>query len=801
VIGFLDRLGQEILVSDGSIGQFLVASGADPRGSLDHLNLTAPDLVESIHRQYVQAGADIVTTNTFQGSRPRLAEYGLEDQLEAISRAGVELARKAKPAYVAASVGPTGLLIEPIGPATFEEVHAVFAEQVSALAAAGPDLILIETMGDIAEARAALLAAKSVTHLPVAVTCTFGADGRTNLSGTPPSAAALTLSRLGADLVGANCGLGPVETVPIAAEMVAYSSVPVIIQPNAGMPRLEGEKTVYPGSPDVSAAQAEVMREAGVSVLGSCCGSTPAYTAAIAAAVGGLEVKPAPRVGGLLLSSRTELVRTGASEPAAIVGERLNPTGRKTLAEGLRAGDFSLYRELAVAQARAGATLLDVNVGSPDVDAVAALPAAVAAVSDAVATPLVIDSTDPAAVEAALRRYPGRALVNSVNGTEDSLAGMLPIVAAYGAAAIVMPLDADGIPDTADGRIALAGRIIERATELGLSADDLIVDGVVMAAAAGPSTAAITLETVSRAREELGVATVLGVSNVSHGMPNRAALNRTFLAMALEAGVDAVMADALDADVLATLAAGDLLSGRDPSGQRYVSRVSDVAPPRLAKADATVEERLAAVVEEGDVDAAAAAAAEALAEGIDPLEAIASILTPAIQRVGDAFGRGEAFLPQVIQAADAMKRAVERLKRDLPAGAAEPRGKVLLATVEGDLHSIGKDIVASMLQSRGFAVEDLGVNVTADSILAAVGRDRPDVVGLSALMTTTLPTMAQTAERLRAEADVPVVLGGAVLTGEWAAARGSGYAKDAIDAVRVVEEIVEAERARRGPRA
>jgi 5-methyltetrahydrofolate--homocysteine methyltransferase len=799
--GFLDRLGRDVLVADGAMGSLLIASGADPAGSLDHLNLTAPEMVESVHRQYVQAGADIVTTNTFQASRPRLAEHGLADQLVAINRAGVELARRAKPSHVAASVGPTGLLIEPLGPATFQQAFEAFAEQIEALAAAGPDFIQIETIGDISEARAALLAAKSVTDLPVAVSCTFGSDGRTNLSGTPPAAVAVILSRMGADLVGANCGLGPVETAPIAAELVAFSSVPVIIQPNAGMPRLEQGKTAYPGSPDESAREAERMRDGGVAVVGSCCGSTPAFTAAISAAVGGLDAVPTQRVTGLLLASRTQIVAVGPGEATAIVGERLNPSGRKALAEALRSGEFGAYRELAIAQARAGATLLDVNVGLAGVDQVSALSAAVAAVSDAAQTPLVIDSTDPAAVEAALRRYPGRALVNSVSGTEESLDGMLPVVARYGAAALVMPLDDDGIPATADGRLALARRIAERAAAAGLGLDDLILDGVVMAAATGPEAAEVTLETVRRARAELGLATILGVSNISHGMPERGALNRTFLAMAQQAGVDAVMADAMDADVRAAAAAGDLLAGRDPRGARYLSSVADVAAPRPDTGRATPAERLAAVVEDGDADSAEAAAAEALASGMDPVQAIAEVLTPAIQRLGAAFGRGEAFLPQLIQSAEAMKRAVDRLKRDIPAGASEPRGKILLATVAGDIHSIGKDIVASMLESRGFEIEDLGVNVAADAVIEAVKSDRPDAVGLSALMTTTLPAMAETVRRLHEATDLPIVVGGAVLTADWAAEIGAGYAKDAVDAVRVMEEVVDAERARRGPAA
>jgi 5-methyltetrahydrofolate--homocysteine methyltransferase len=793
----LERLARGVLVSDGAMGSLLMAMGAGASGNLDHLDITAPDMVEGIHRQYVQAGADVLVTNTFRSSRLALEEHGLGDQLEAINRAGVRVARAAKPAFVFASVGPSGVLIEPLGPTTFDEACAIYREQIEALAAEAPDAILIETFGDLQDARAALLAAKESTSIPVAVTMTFGEDGRTNLSGTPPEVAALVLSRLGADIVGANCGLGPAELAPIVARMVAYSTVPVMCQPNAGVPQLVDGKTVYPGSPEASAEHAREMVAAGVRIVGSCCGSTPAYTAGIAAAVSHLEAGTVTPQEGVLLAGRTALTRIGGGGPTAIIGERLNPTGRARLAEAVKAGDFSVYRQLAGEQAKAGAALLDVNVGVAGVDEAAALETAVGAVSDAVGTPVVVDSTNAEALQAALRRYPGRALVNSINGTAYSLAHLLPLVARYGAAAIIMPLDDAGIPETASGRLAVAENVLKRGRELGLDASDFVLDGIVLAAAAEPAAAGVTLETVSKAAE-LGLATVLGLSNISHGLPDRPALNRAFLAMAQEAGVDAVMIDVLDEATLPAVLAGDLLSGRDARGTAYIAGVAGSGTSRSARqggpagagAEMSPADRLASVIEDGDVEAAEAAAEAALAAGSDPLTLVADVLTPAIQRVGEAYGRGEAFLPQVMQAAEAMKRAVARLKRDLAAGAAADRGVVVLATVAGDIHSIGKDIVANLLESQGFKVIDLGVDVAPEVVVEAASANAADIVGLSALMTTTLSSMQETVRLLADRGATPVIVGGAVLTQDWADSIGASYARDAIEAVKAVTRLV-----------
>lgn len=787
----LERAGSEVLVFDGAIGTLLVAAGADPALHLDHLNITAPDMVESVHRQYIQAGADIITTNTFQASRPRLVQHGLNDQLEAINREGVRIARKVKAPYVAASVGPIGLLQRPLGEATFDEIYAVFREQIEALAQEGPDLILIETQGDIADLRAAVLAAKECCDIPVVASCAFGSDGRTNLSGTPPEVAALVLSRLGADIAGCNCGLGPAELYELARRMPAYSSSPVLCRPNAGIPKLERGTTVWPGSPDVSGDFAARMVEAGIAIVGSCCGTTPSYTAAIAARVDHDLVHSVERVRGLLLASRSALVAVGPGSPTIIIGDRLNPSGRKHLAEALRAGDFGPYRQIAIEQVQAGADVLDVNVGVPGLDEVAALLSATHTAADAVTAPLVLDSTNPEALEQALRHNPGRALVNSVNGAEDSLAQILPLVAKYGACAIIMPLDERGIPADAADRLAIAARVLERAAPLGLAPDDFLIDGIVMAAAAGPETATATFETVGRARAELGIGTVLGVSNISHGLPNRAVLNRAFIAMAQQAGVDALLVDPLEPQNKVVLAAGDLLSGRDPRGTDYVEKAAGLTVARPSSgAQSSPAERLARVVLDGDVDGAQQAAEEALAAGIEPLQAISGILTPAIQKVGEAFGKGEAFLPQVMLAAEAMKRAVARLKSEIHGEAGRPRGVIILATVSGDIHNIGKDIVATLLESHGYRVIDLGVDVPAERVIAAVEAEGADLVGLSALMTTTLPNMADAARIVAEKTGVKVMVGGAVLTPEWADSIGAAYAPDAIEAVEVVDRLL-----------
>lgn len=798
------RLGRDMLVIEGAMGTMLQRSGMPPGVCPELLNVTDPETVAEVHRLYVLAGADCVVTNTFGGTRVKLAEHGLADRVEELNRAAVRLARAENPQHVLADVGPTGLVMEPLGAATFDEVFALFAEQIEALVAEDPDAILIETMTDVAEARCAVLAARSVCDLPVFVTCTFGESGRMDLSGTDPETAAVVLEAAGADAVGMNCGLGPEQMFPLLERMARATTLPLVVQPNAGLPRLDASgATVFPGTPDEMAYWAGRFRDIGANLIGSCCGSTPAFTGAIYAEVSGTDVtmRDVRRAGTVVAGPRSTVV-IGGEAPVRIVGERVNPTGKKHLADSLREGSLSVARSLAAEQQAAGADLLDVNVGAVGVDAAGMLPRAVLALTATSELPLVIDTTDAVALERALRVYPGKALVNSVNGEPASLETVLPLVKRYGAAVVVLALDEDGIPATAEGRVAVVERIRAAAHELGIADADLVVDTLVMTAAtdpAAPRTTLGALEAVSAS----GLSTILGVSNVSHGLPGRPLLNAAFISAAVAAGLDAAIAnpndtlvvDALrtaDADAEASLASA--LVAWDAAYAAAMESAAAGADALVATAEVSGErpkatEALATAVLRGDTDAAASLVDAVVAEGTAAGSIISTVLTPAIQSLGDAFGRGEVFLPQMMVAAEAMKSAVARVKELLPDTASASEGTVVFCTVKGDIHSIGKDICVSMLESQGFDVVDLGVDVAPEDVLAASAG--ADVVCLSALMTTTLPAMRDTVELLQGRTGgMPVYVGGAVVTDSWARSIGAGYTADAPSLVEAVRTTI-----------
>jgi len=784
----LHRLGREVLVIDGAMGTMLHREGVGPEQNHEQLNVTNPEMIGQIHSLYVQAGADCVTTNTFGGSRPKLAVYGLGDEVVAFNRAAIRIARGAGAQHVLADIGPTGLVLEPLGPATFDEVFEHFVEQAQALASEGPDAFLLETFTDIAEVRCALLACRSVSDLPVFASVTFAMSGRMDLSGTDPETAAVILEACGAAAVGMNCGLGPQQMLPLVERMAASTTLPLIVQPNAGIPRVVDGVTVFPGTPDELGQFAAEFVDAGASLVGSCCGSSPAFTGAImdfAKMKRVVQERRRPR--GVAVASPRRTVRVGVGWPLAIIGERINPTGKKQLADSLREGSVSRVRTLAEEQERGGADLLDVNVGAAGVDAVDVLPKAVKALVGITDLPLVLDTTDPEALEAALRVYPGRALVNSVSGGADSLTAVLPLAKRYGAAVIVLALDDDGIPSDAEGRLAIAERVQRAAHATGLSDDDLIVDCLVMTAATEAKAALATLRAVETISERWGLATVLGVSNVSHGLPGRPALNAAFLMLARERGLSAAIYNPAELDAATDPAAVDVLLGRDAQARRWISRAVPVpaAPAAADSAQPNAASLLADAVRRGDAEAAPQLVDAVLAEGMPAEKVIGDVLTPVMQRLGDAFGRAEIFLPQMMVAADAMKSAVGRVKEHLPEGGASA-GRVAFATVKGDVHSIGKDICVSLLESQDYAVEDLGVDVSAERVAQAASE--ADAVCLSALMTTTLPAMAATVAAVHeGSPGTPVLVGGAVVTPEWAAAVGAGYAPDApgcVDAVR-----------------
>ncbi|MBE0596482.1 MAG: homocysteine S-methyltransferase family protein, partial [Desulfuromonadales bacterium] len=786
-----------VLVLDGAMGTLLQERGLKPGGCPEEMNLTAPEVVTGIHREYVEAGADLIVTNSFGGSRPKLAHYGLEQRVGEINARAVELARQAagERGLVAGSIGPTGRFLEPVGDAGFDEMVEVFAEQVRALAGAGADLFTLETFLDIRELRAALFACREFSTLPTIAMMTFDDGGRTVL-GTTPEAAAVTLDALGADVIGSNCGLGPEGIFSVLEKMRAVTPRPLISQANAGLPVLRGGETIFPASPEEMTAFHGRLLPLGVRIIGGCCGTTPAHIRAMRQGLDGQSLTWTPPARRTFLSSRTAVVEVGGTAPCAIIGERINPTGKKGYTQELREGKTAYIRREALAQAAAGAALLDLNCGAPGVDEGASLERAVFAASGVAATPLVLDSSDPVALERGLKAVDGKVLINSVSAEAKSLATVLPLARRYGAAVIGLALDETGIPPTAEGRLAVARRIREAAIAAGLPPQDLIIDCLALTVSAEPAQARQTLRALGLVKAELGLATVLGVSNISFGLPCRPILSSAFFAMALERGLDAAIVNPREERMMEVFRAAMVLLERDPRAEAYILHHAGPGAPAVpaAAADAApagIRERLATAVIEGDREGIVPLVEAALAEGLAPLEIGNEGLLPGLEEVGRRFGANRIFLPQVMLSAETMQTAFGRLKQEFGGSAMPGRKKILMATVEGDIHDIGKNIVCLLLENHGFEVIDLGKNVSADRIVEAALALQVDAVGLSALMTTTLQQMEVTLQRLRqAGVRVFTMLGGAVVTQEYADAIGADlYAADALEAVARVKAL------------
>ena len=815
--------GEGFLVFDGGMGTQLQACGLADAGAVPELlNFSHPQAIVAIHADYVAAGAEVITTNTF-GANARKLE-GRASVAE-VYRAAAACAREAGARYVAGDIGPLGVLLEPLGTCTFEEAYDLFAEQVDAVCAAGCDLVLIETMADLREAKAALLAARERCDLPVLATMTFGEDGRTFL-GTPPEVAAVTLSSMGAHAVGLNCSLGPDELLEAAQAMTRFARCPVLVQPNAGLPRMEGGRTVYDVDPASFARAMERMLEAGASMVGGCCGTSPAFIERVRALVDGFGApKPRPFEPACVLTSAQEAVVLPAGRARiAVIGERINPTGKPKLKAALRAGDFDYLVGEAVAQQEAGADVLDVNVGLPELDEPVALRAAVEKLQATVTLPLVVDSSDPAAIEAAVRGYAGKPLVNSVNGKRESLDAVLPIVKRYGCAVVALALDEDGIPPTAEGRYAVAARIVEEAERRGIPREDVVVDCLVMAAATNQDEGREILRAVALVKERLGVRTVLGVSNVSFGMPQRGLVNATFLAAAFGVGLDLPILNPLAARYRDTVAAFKVLNGQDAGAAAFIDAYGDAPDPYAAPVPDGSERGVAPAAPPRDVLAAddavpvppafADAADEVralvhliftgrkgpvpdavarLLEHHDALALIDGVFIPALDAVGEKFERGTFFLPQLMASAEAVKAGFDVVKERAadPAATTDDARAIAVATVKGDIHDIGKNIVKMLLENYDFRVVDLGRDVEPAEVVRVVKEQGIRLVGLSALMTTTVKAMEETVRLVHEEVpDAAVFVGGAVLTPEYARQIGADfYGKDAAEAARIAERF------------
>ena len=782
---------------DGGMGTQLQARGLQPGEMPELWNLSRPDDVRAVHAAYVAAGADVVYANTFGANA---AKYHGDAPLADVIAAGIGIARSVEGApLVALDVGPTGRLLKPAGDFEFDAAYDAFAEQVSIGARAGADLVVVETMGDTYELKAAVLAAKENCDLPILATVALGENGKL-LTGGDVEAVAALLDGLRVDAFGLNCGLGPDLMRPYVERIARATARPIIVKPNAGLPKVVNGETVFTVGPEAFARDVASLVTVGASIVGGCCGTTPAHIAAVTRSLHSFAPDMRPPIAKTVISSGTHAVEIPLDD-TIVIGERINPTGKKKLKAALTEGDTAYVLREAVSQAEAGAHVLDVNVGVPGLDEAAVLDATVQAVQGVTDLPIQIDTSDPAALERALRHVNGKPLVNSVNGKEESMRAVLPLVAKYGGAVVALTLDEEGIPPTAEGRLAIARKILARGAEYGLAPSDFVIDVLCLAVSADKDSANVVLESLRRVRTELGCRTVLGVSNISFGLPARPLLNGAFYTLAMGAGLSAAIINPLSDEMMTAHRAFRALTGRDRNCEAWVAAYKDFKAARdfqavmdakgLRDAGDREEATLGAAIRRGLKGDAAAAARTALAEGRRPVEVIDGEIVPALEVVGKGFESGTVFLPQLLMAAEAASAAFDVVRAALPADAAAKRGPVVIATVKGDIHDIGKNIVRALLENYGFRVIDLGRDVPPEKIVETARRAKAKLIGLSALMTTTVGFMEETIRQVRAAGlDAKVVVGGAVLTAEYAKEIGADYyGKDAMASVRVAEEV------------
>ncbi len=805
-------------IFDGAMGTMLQAAGLEEGYCPELFNVEKPNVVKDIHGNYLQHGVDIITTNTFGACSLKLEDYGLQDRVAEINTAAVKVAKEAiamyKPeARVAGSMGPTGRFLQPLGNMSFDSIYESYREQADALIEAGVDFIIIETIIDVQEMRAALLAsldareAAGKTKDQVQIICqfSFSEDGRT-ITGTPPEVATTIVEAIGADIIGINCSLGPEQIEPLIKKIASVTNLPISCQPNAGMPQLINKQTVFPLSAENMGPLMIPIADAGASYLGGCCGTTPAHIQSIANAIKNHTPKKRPHVEAkTIITSRTKLLELGHGVKPLIIGERINPTGRKILAQELRDGSFIRVKRDALDQVEAGADILDVNMGVAGMDQSPLMEKAIFDLSMLVETPLSIDTLDPAAMEIALKNYPGRALINSVNGEEESITHVMPLAKRYGAALLCLPICSGDLPEKAEDRVALADSIVNRAYSYGLKPQDLLLDPLVLTLASGEDSARQTLRTLQLYKEKFGFPTVMGLSNISFGMPQRPYLNGQFLTMALASGLTTPIMNPLNYAAKKAFISSTTLLGWDPGSAQFIkdygyedetTAPGNAAPKGPAKASFDSNDPLANIrtcVEQGEKEAIVDLVKKALADGIDPLDITKKGLSEAMNVVGEKFGSGKLFLPQVMLAAETMQAAFNTIKEIIPASDSLDKGTVVVATVKGDIHDLGKNIVAALLENNGYKIIDLGKDVEPEVIVQAIKDNKASMVGICSLMTTTMPQIDNTIAAIReAGLDTKVMVGGAVVSQDYADQAGADlYAKDGIAAVNKANEFFE----------
>ncbi|AUM95515.1 TPA: homocysteine S-methyltransferase family protein [Clostridium botulinum] len=782
-----NHIKENILIFDGAMGTMLQKLGLKISDLPEELNILEPEKIINIHRKYVEAGAKVITTNTFGANEIKLkqSEFSVEHIIDkAIDN--VKKARGNKEVLIALDIGPIGQLLEPMGTLKFEEAYEIFKRQVTQGQKSGADIILIETMTDLYEAKAAILAAKENTNLPVFCTMTFEKNKRT-FTGCTPVSMVLTLEGLGVDALGVNCSLGPNELEDIVDEIIKYSSIPIMIQPNAGLPTVKDGKTIYNIKPKEFAAFQRSIVEKGVRIVGGCCGTTDEFIREIVYSLKDVQVKKLKEknICGVCSSTKAVLING-----VKIIGERINPTGKKLFKEALRNNDIDYILKEAISQVESGADILDVNVGLPEINEEETMKKVIKEIQSIIDTPLQIDSNNPKVIEKALRVYNGKAIVNSANGEDKVLDNLLPLIKKYGAAVVGLTLDDKGIPKKAEERLKVAEKIVNKALYYGIKREDIFIDCLVLTASAQQEDVRETLKAVTLVKEKLKVKTILGVSNISFGLPNRELISKTFLAMSLQSGLDLPILNPNNKEMINIINAYKVLNNEDKGAanyiERYTNEISNSREVKIKKNDLTLKEIVIKGIKEESYSKA-----KDLLKDRGELSIINEELIPALDEVGDKYEKGIIFLPQLIQSAETVKKAFTAIKEKLREDNSPKinKGKILMATVKGDIHDIGKNIVKVILENYGFDIIDLGKDVEAERIVEEVKKNNIKLVGLSALMTTTVNSMKDTIKALKESGmDCKVFVGGAVLNKEYAEMINADYyAKDAKEAVDIAK--------------